>query len=257
MLNNNKTNKRIYNAILERLIADGMDEDKARLEMASKMAEIELISPPDTYTPQNVDDTELGDWSKLRAMLAAGEWLQERTVSMMTKGRGRYSVKGVIKALRMRHNRMDHVSDEFAYEAVRYAITNVGLFRNKKINKGNLGKRSKAMVWFNKSSKIEVDYDKGEIYVPSFNKGEVFTIKIDEPIKRNKLRNIRLTRNDVTTNGMLVHIHHHDDVIDERAHVDSIVAGLTEVRLEGKGNKEEETKSKPKNDLNDLFGNGN
>lgn len=255
---NKKTNKRIYNAILERLIADGMDEDKARLEMASKMAEIELISPPDTYAPQNVDDGTHGDWSKLRAMLAAGEWLQQRTVSMLTTGRGRYTVKGVIKALRMRHKRMDHVSDEFAHEAVRYAITNVGLLRNKKINKANLEKRSKAMVWFNKSSKIKIDYDKGEIYVPSFNKDEVFTIKIDGPIKRSKLRNIRLTRNDVTTNGMLVHVHHLDNVIDERKHVDSIVAGLTEVKLEGKsGDKKEESKTKPKHDLNDLFGNGN
>lgn len=251
MLNkNNDGDTGVYRRIFQKLIDQGLSEDRAKILMETKMAEVEYIQPPDTYSPINADD----EWAMLRVMLEVGHKLQTKTIMLARSFRGRLSVKRALKALRQRNPKlMSYVSDKFAHDCVRYAITNMGLLRSKKIDQHDILKRSHSIVWFDKTTDIEIDYDKGEIVVP-FVDGNKFTIRVNGITKRDKLRNIRVTRNFNTTEGMFVHVHHNDDVLDERDHVQGILNGLDESdvkHIKMSSNKKKDEKRR----LDDIFGN--
>lgn len=200
-------------------------------ETAYVIAEVKISDPteddslpPDTYTINNVDtwgeDIEKSDAYYMQVALATGQWLYQRTLGYLNSSKKKkMSAKNghvaILSYLKKRHRRFEFIDDEWALSNIRYAFVSNGLYANGKknryIDKAELIKRGKNLIFYKKITPFEIDYENGTVTIPRIDGYGTFDIQLAGPIeKRYDVSLIKITKDMVSTHGLTLSIYHDD-----------------------------------------------
>ena len=226
-----KNSKKRRTSIKHRKATSMQEHGGINVDVAYVEAEVNTSDPtpedsimPDTYQIRNIDtwggDYEKGDWYYLQFMHSMGMWLFKQTLAYLNNPRIRKRMnakKGhetILAYLKKKHRRFEYIDDEWALSTIRYAFVSNGLYakgaKRRYIDKTDLAKRGRCLVFYNKITTFKIDWIKGIISIPRIDGHGTFDILFEPGERRYHINLLKIERDMVTTHGYNVVIYSDD-----------------------------------------------